>query len=695
VLTGRNTGADSHKMQHARRTPDEPPAAQAMHMAGSGEHVDLERFLSVLAGVRTVPFSGEFSPDGSFHAPYTGPGIHLLLGGDLPEDIDGGEFWATRVLQVDRALYDAGMALQRDGASCQMEYRIAALDGRVLWIRECSRGTTQPDGSVRVDGIVTDVSEQRARDRAASALEDVLSATRGRLDSVLSAIDEYLYAWRYPVHGPAVVDFESMPLAAFLDREGGACDPEEEWLDAVHPDDREMVAEHVLEAQLAGLPGSVEYRTLDRNGRTRWLLDRWRCRREPGGVIAEGIVSDITTRKQAQDGMAAALASTQVAYVELEEARLSAERASNTDPLTGLANRRSFQRSLDEAIVMAAAEPFGLLLIDVDHFKRTNDTHGHQAGDDVLVAVVACVRATLPDDAIVARWGGEEFTVLVPAVKTYDALRSIAEGIRLAVRNERLATRRGALAITISCGGVLSRDGRDSEELVHAADAAMYRAKQSGRDRTLLAGDNGTEAPSDEPELLLIAQSFAHTASIREGVPELHCAQVADLAGRIATRLELPAATVLRCRLAGWLHDVGKIAIPDRVLGKPGPLTGAEWHTMITHAAFGADLVARTPGIAESANAVRHHHERWDGEGYPDRLRGTDIPVEARVVAAADTWNAMTHDRVYRRGLEFDSACAELAGIAGSQLDPNVARALLAVVREERAVALPAGELAA
>ena len=166
-------------------------------------------------------------------------------------------------------------------------------------------------------------------------------------------------------------------------------------------------------------------------------------------------------------------------------------------------------------------------------------------------------------------------------------------------------------------------------------------------------------------------------------MPELHCAQVADLAGRIAIRLDLPAATVLRCRLAGWLHDVGKIAIPDRVLAKPGPLTAAEWHVMITHAAFGADLVARTPGIAESASAVRHHHERWDGEGYPDRLAGGDIPIEARVVAAADTWHAMTQDRVYRRALDFDSACAELLAIAGSQLDPSVAEALLAVVREE------------
>jgi diguanylate cyclase (GGDEF)-like protein len=346
-------------------------------------------------------------------------------------------------------------------------------------------------------------------------------------------------------------------------------------------------------------------------------------------------------------------------------------------------------------MVTAASEPFGLLLLDVDHFKRTNDTHGHQSGDDVLVAVVACMQTTLPENAVVGRWGGEEFTILVPGVQSHDTLRSVAEGIRLAVRDERLATRRGALAITISCGGVLSCGGRDSEELVHAADAAMYRAKQSGRDRTLLAGDDRTEAPSDEPELLLIAQSFAHTASIREGVPEMHCAQVAELAGRIATRLGLPAATVLRCRLAGWLHDVGKIAIPDRVLGKPGPLTSAEWRVMVTHASFGADLVARTPGIAESASAVRHHHERWDGEGYPDRLLGPDIPLEARVVSAADTWNAMTHDRVYRRALDFDSACAEVLASAGSQLDPAVADALLAVVREERVVALPASEIAA
>ena len=123
-------------------------------MAGSGEHVDLERFLSVLEGVRTVPFSGEFSPDGSFHAPYTGPGIHLLLGGDLPDGIDGGEFWATRVLPADRALYDGGMAQQRNGEPCQMEYRIEALDGRVL----LDPRVLARDGASRTDPSVSTAS---------------------------------------------------------------------------------------------------------------------------------------------------------------------------------------------------------------------------------------------------------------------------------------------------------------------------------------------------------------------------------------------------------------------------------------------------------------------------------------------------------------------------------------------------------
>jgi diguanylate cyclase (GGDEF)-like protein len=643
--------------------------------------LDLERFLSALESAHTVPFSGAFQPDGTWRAPYTGPGIQSLLGGSFPDGTDHGAFWESRVFAADRARYEDGMAHQQRGESCQMEYRIEGLDGKLRWMRECARARMQPDGGVLVDGVVIDVTDQKT---LAETLGSELRAARSQLDSVLAALDDYIYAWRYSAEGPATIDFESMTQATFLGQAPRGLTPEDEWLAAIHPGDRDT-AVAVLASQLAGEPGTGEYRIVDSRGVTRWLLDRWTCRREEGGdIVAEGIVSEVTGLREAQNDLAAALAVAQIANDGLEAARLAAERSSNTDPLTGLANRRSFQRSLEEAVGTAVAEPFGLILLDVDHFKRANDTHGHQAGDDVLVAVVARMRLSCPPDAVLSRWGGEEFIVLVRGARSHAALRTVAEAIRKAVRAERLPTRRGALDVTISCGGALSSSGNDIDELVHAADAAMYRAKQSGRDRTVLAGDTAS-VPDDKPELLLLAQSFAHTASIREGVPELHCAEVAELAGQIAAHLDLPAATALRCRLAGWLHDVGKITIPDRVLAKPGPLTEEEWGVMATHSVFGADLVARTPGIAESASAVRHHHERWDGTGYPDGLVGADIPLEARVVAAADTWNAMTHDRVYRRALGFEAACAELADIAGSQLDPRIADALLAVVRDEHA----------
>jgi diguanylate cyclase (GGDEF)-like protein len=661
-----------------------------------GEPAALERFLGALEGVGVVPFSGEFTPSGEWIAPYSGPGIHGLLGGEFPAGVDGGEFWESRVVLEDRPRYAEGMAQQRRGESCQMEYRIATLDGRVRWIRECSRARLQPDGSVRIDGVVIDVTEHRTRTETVDELEVELRLTRERLDSVLSAIDEYLYAWRFPPHGPASIDFESIPQAVFLRQTPSGATPEEEWLRAVHPDDRPG-AIAVLADQAAGVPGSYEYRFPRAEGGFRWLLDTWTCRREPDGdVIAEGIVSDVTVRREAQEDLAEALRSAREANAELDEARRVAERASDTDLLTGLANRRSFARTLDAAVAGAAIAPFGLIVLDVDRFKRTNDTFGHQAGDDVLVGVVARMRASCPTGAVLGRWGGEEFTVLLPGVRREDELRSIADDIRLVMRAEKITTWSGEIATTVSCGCVLSTGGRSADELLHEADAAMLRAKQTGRDRTLLARDASSARVEDKPELLQLAESLAQAAGIREGVSEPHSGEVAELAGHIAGVLDLPPATVLRCRLAGWLHDVGKVAIPDRVLAKPGPLDEEERALMMTHAAFGADLVARTPGIAESAGAVRHHHERWDGGGYPDGLAGSDIPIEARIVAAADTWNAMTQDRVYRPALDFDAAVAELLRTAGSQLDPVVAKALLTVVQEQRAQALPPrGELAA
>ena len=190
----------------------------------------MERFLNALESVGLVPFSGEFEADGTWHAPYSGPGMEGLLGGELTADASSGAVWESRVVAADRPRYALGMAQQRRGESCQMEYRIATFDGGERWIRECTRARRLPRGRVRVDGVLIDVSEHR---HAVDELEAALRLTRERLDSVLGALEEYLYAWRFPAHGPAVIDFESIPQSVFLQQEPGGVTPEEEWLRAV------------------------------------------------------------------------------------------------------------------------------------------------------------------------------------------------------------------------------------------------------------------------------------------------------------------------------------------------------------------------------------------------------------------------------------------------------------------------------
>jgi HD-GYP domain-containing protein (c-di-GMP phosphodiesterase class II) len=163
-------------------------------------------------------------------------------------------------------------------------------------------------------------------------------------------------------------------------------------------------------------------------------------------------------------------------------------------------------------------------------------------------------------------------------------------------------------------------------------------------------------------------------------MPEHHNRQVADLAAAVAAQLGLEEETVLRVKLAGWLHDVGKVAIPETILAKPEALDEAEWETMKTHAAIGEEIVSRIAALAGAAPAVRHHHERYDGTGYPDALAGEEIPLEARILGAADAFSAMTADPPFRRSRGTGSALRELRRCAGTHFDPAVIEALCAVV---------------
>jgi HD-GYP domain-containing protein (c-di-GMP phosphodiesterase class II) len=193
----------------------------------------------------------------------------------------------------------------------------------------------------------------------------------------------------------------------------------------------------------------------------------------------------------------------------------------------------------------------------------------------------------------------------------------------------------------------------------------------------LVADLQDADAREAESQELLLARAMAVAACAREGVAEQHAEEVSRLAAEVATRLGAPPATIARCRVGGLVHDVGKIAIADAIVLKPGPLDDAEWAEMRRHPALGEEIVLRVPELRDIACAVRHHHERFDGTGYPDGLAGHAIPLEARVLAAVDAYSAMTADRPYRRARPIREAVAELRRCAGTQLDPEVVSALL------------------
>jgi diguanylate cyclase (GGDEF)-like protein/PAS domain S-box-containing protein len=356
-------------------------------------------------------------------------------------------------------------------------------------------------------------------------------------------------------------------------------------------------------------------------------------------------------------------------------------RQAATDPVTGLANHRAFYDRLRAEVVRARRQgkALSVALFDLDHFKQINDRYGHQMGDKVLAEVGLRLADELDGDGLLARIGGEEFAWLVP--ETGDsAAGAAAERARRAIAARPFD---GVGELTISAGVCTREPGQMAEDLMRLADRALYLAKERGRNTTVLhsaasAAMAGAYAgPTLERfQTLASVRALARAIDSKDVSTNSHSERVAALAEHLALELGWTAKRARSLHAAGLLHDVGKIGISDAILFKAAPLTVAEHQELKRHASLGGYIAAE---VLESEQVIwiRGHHERWDGEGYPDRLRGAEIADGAQLLALADAWDAMTESRAYQPARARPEALAECARERGHQFAPTAVDALL------------------
>jgi two-component system, cell cycle response regulator len=398
---------------------------------------------------------------------------------------------------------------------------------------------------------------------------------------------------------------------------------------------------------------------------------------------------------------------------ELEAAHATIQQQALTDGLTGLPNHRAVMEQLQKELERARCygRPFSLLFFDADRFKRVNDTHGHAAGDAVLRQIGERAASALRGGDSIGRFGGEEFIILLPEADASEA-RVVAERLRATVAADPVATAEveGGLAVTVSIGmATFLLDGSSEQELLSQADEAMYIAKRLGRNQVRSA-EEARHMSADVELMALLLQEEQREAALREGTtPEHlrdtytsrticslmtvlerrdkglsgHAYAVSEQATTIAAAMGLDAHEVSRIGMAALLHDIGKVAVPDALLQKSTPLSAQEWVLLREHAELGEQILEASPFLYDVKPAVRHHHERWDGCGYPDQLRGEDIPLAARIIAVAEIYDAMQRDLPYQAGCSSEEALAELQRGAGSQFDPAVVQAFSALLADQ------------
>ena len=361
-----------------------------------------------------------------------------------------------------------------------------------------------------------------------------------------------------------------------------------------------------------------------------------------------------------------------------------------TDVLTGLRTRRFFGTRLPHEISRArkAGTSLAVLIVDVDHFKSINDRYGHPAGDLVLVEVARRLRQSVRHVDFIARYGGEEFALVVPDASPQE-LASIGERLRTEVAATPIMVAPDVLiGVTVSVGSAgYPRHGATPSELITTADRALYAAKSQGRDRVVV-GETITAAATLGDDRRSTVDMLAYLQCAADEVDgwmssKEHGRAVGRWAALVASALGQDESVVRRVELAGRLHDIGKVLVPQAIWRKPSALSRYERQLVQQHSDHGYQLVGVVPGLLDVAEIIRQHHERIDGRGYPQGLPGEKILLEAKIVAVCDSWAAMLAERPYHEALLPGQAQQELVLGRGTQFDADVVDTFLDLHRRD------------
>lgn len=366
-----------------------------------------------------------------------------------------------------------------------------------------------------------------------------------------------------------------------------------------------------------------------------------------------------------------------------EDAQYLAER----DSLTRLFNHRGGSKRLEQELALCKRTNgvFGVVMIDIDNFKLFNDAYGHVMGDRVLQGVARILTTSLRRSDIVARYGGDEFIIVLPNTDAETAVRMV-ERVRNSLEDSPVLVNDGrTIPLKMSYGvAAFPYDGSTVAELLAAADANLYRSKRHGGD-FITTSNRDDNHDSANMGLFSILDGLVTTVDNKDHYTRRHSDDVTEYALALAHKMGLSLEDQRALRVAGLLHDVGKLGVPDHILRKPSGLTSEERQIIRNHVTLGELIIQGIPNQEQVRAAVGSHHEHWDGTGYPRQLKGEDIPLLGRILAITDAYSAMTTDRPYRKALSADDAKAELRRITGSQLDPHITPLFLEALDEEEA----------